>query len=71
MSKIGSLTEAELQSLQETYKSIYLHPKSNDAAMLAAGSLLQVSVQILFVPDSVPRQFCIIWQISVVTKPET
>ncbi|XP_042878465.1 histone deacetylase 6-like isoform X3 [Penaeus japonicus] len=42
MTSTSLLSEQELMSMQEKYKSIYLHPKSNDAALLAAGSLLQV-----------------------------
>ncbi|XP_071547214.1 uncharacterized protein HDAC6 isoform X2 [Panulirus ornatus] len=42
MYSMEALSEEELQSLQENYKSIYLHPKSNVAALLAVGSLLQV-----------------------------
>ncbi|RZF39849.1 hypothetical protein LSTR_LSTR000497 [Laodelphax striatellus] len=34
-------------SKEESYKSIYLHPKSYDAALLAAGSLLQVVDSVL------------------------
>ncbi|XP_063863444.1 histone deacetylase 6-like isoform X3 [Scylla paramamosain] len=42
MYKLESMDEEELQILQESYKSVYLHPKTNDCALLSAGSLLQV-----------------------------
>ncbi|KAG7171304.1 histone deacetylase 6-like [Homarus americanus] len=42
MFNIGSLSQKELESLQDKYKSIYFHSMSNDAALLASGSLLQV-----------------------------
>ncbi|XP_050708611.1 polyamine deacetylase HDAC10-like [Eriocheir sinensis] len=34
--------EEELQTMQENYKSVYLHPATNACALLSAGSLLQV-----------------------------
>ncbi|XP_050709234.1 polyamine deacetylase HDAC10-like isoform X2 [Eriocheir sinensis] len=34
--------EEELQTIQENYKSVYLHPATNACALLSAGSLLQV-----------------------------
>ncbi|XP_045138133.1 histone deacetylase 6-like isoform X3 [Portunus trituberculatus] len=42
MYKLESMDEEELQILQESYKSVYLHPKTNDCALLSAGCLLQV-----------------------------
>ncbi|XP_050706030.1 polyamine deacetylase HDAC10-like isoform X1 [Eriocheir sinensis] len=33
--------EEELQTIQENYKSVYLHPATNVCALLSAGSLLQ------------------------------
>ncbi|XP_069991653.1 uncharacterized protein HDAC6 isoform X4 [Penaeus vannamei] len=42
MASTSAQSEKELLSMQDKYKSIYLHPKSNEAALLAAGSLLQV-----------------------------
>nr|XP_045600455.1 histone deacetylase 6-like isoform X1 [Procambarus clarkii] len=42
MFNMGSLSDEELKSLQDKYKSIYFHSMSNDAALLAVGSLLQV-----------------------------
>lgn len=47
MTSTSALSENELLSMQDNYKSIYLHPKSNEAALLAAGSLLQVSGMIM------------------------
>ncbi|XP_068213599.1 uncharacterized protein HDAC6 isoform X1 [Palaemon carinicauda] len=42
MFSLEDLTEDKIRNLQETYKSVYLHPSSNDAALLSSGSLLQV-----------------------------
>lgn len=42
MFSLESMGEEELQILQESYKSVYLHPKTNDCALLSAGCLLQV-----------------------------
>ncbi|KAK8746020.1 hypothetical protein OTU49_017225, partial [Cherax quadricarinatus] len=42
MYNMGSLSEEELKHLQDKYTSIYFHAMSNDAALLAVGSLLQV-----------------------------
>lgn len=42
MHKFESMDEEELQILQESFKSVYLHPKTNDCALLSAGCLLQV-----------------------------
>lgn len=39
---LESMGEEELQILQESYMSVYLHPKTNDCALLSAGCLLQV-----------------------------
>lgn len=47
MASTSAQSEKELLSMQDKYKSIYLHPKSNEAALLAAGSLLQVSGMIV------------------------
>ncbi|KAK4306266.1 hypothetical protein Pmani_021889 [Petrolisthes manimaculis] len=38
----NKLSEKELESKQRTYSSIYLHPSTNDCALLAVGCLLQI-----------------------------
>lgn len=53
MYSMEALSEEDLQSLQEKYRSIYLNPKSNDAALLAVGSLLQVSLRMNFYIGSI------------------
>ncbi|XP_064091423.1 uncharacterized protein LOC135205071 isoform X2 [Macrobrachium nipponense] len=42
MFSLNTLSNENIRNLQETYKSVYLHPSSNDAALLSSGSLLQV-----------------------------
>ncbi|XP_050705883.1 histone deacetylase 6-like [Eriocheir sinensis] len=42
MFSLQAQREEELQTLQENYKSVYLHPATNVCALLSAGSLLQV-----------------------------
>ncbi|XP_050703240.1 uncharacterized protein LOC126988896 isoform X2 [Eriocheir sinensis] len=41
MFSLQAQREEELQTLQENYKSVYLHPATNVCALLSAGSLLQ------------------------------
>lgn len=43
LSALKELSEKDLVKKQEIYTSIYLHPATNDCALLAAGCMLQVS----------------------------
>lgn len=40
---LKELSEEDLMKKKEGYESIYLHPTTNDCALLAAGCMLQVS----------------------------
>ncbi|XP_048346332.1 histone deacetylase 6 isoform X1 [Sphaerodactylus townsendi] len=47
MESTGTMREAELKSLSDTYDSVYLHPNSYRCACLAGGSVLQLVEKVL------------------------